>query len=212
MPRRIAPLGGRGDTAAADCARYCVLARELGASDARPMAAAEVVVDERVTLKCCVPKCFSYNTCANCPPHAPAQDRMRGIVAQYRHAVALRLAVPAAVIVRDRATIAERVAAYQALFAIVDRVESAAFYDGHYLAVGFGAGSCRSTFCGTQPCAVLAGTKCRRALKARPSLEAVGIDAFRLAAGLGWEMHPIGSDAAAAEIPGGNLLGLVLVA
>jgi len=82
---------------------------------------------------------------------------------------------PPEVIVRDKATIKERVAAYQDVYKIVSEIESMAFYDGHYLAFGFGAGSCRHTFCGQEKtCQAMQGERCRFSLLARSSMEAVG--------------------------------------
>jgi hypothetical protein len=43
-------------------------------------------------------------------------------------------------------------------------------------------------------------------------MEAVGIDCYRIAVELGWEIYPLGSDAAAGCAPHGLLMGLVLVA
>jgi predicted metal-binding protein len=93
----------------------------------------------------------------------------------------------------------------------VNNLESDAFYDGHYLSVGFGAGSCKSTFCHDRDCTVLRGEKCRLALRARPSMEAVGIDCYRIATELGWDIYPIGSDAKPACMPHGTLMGLVMI-
>jgi predicted metal-binding protein len=194
-----------------DAEEYARLALELGASAARVIPADTVVFDDRVTLKCAVPKCFGYGTCANCPPHAPSPEIMRGVVVQYDTAVALRLDVPPQVIVRDRETKEERVKAYARVFSIVSALESAAFYDGHYLSVAFAAGSCKSTLCGDLECAVLSRQKCRHNLISRPSMEAVGIDCFKLAIGLGWDIYPVGSGATVARVPGGALLGLVFV-
>ena len=53
--------------------------------------------------------------------------------------------------------------------------------------------------------------KCRLSLRARPSMEAVGVNCFRLATELGRQIYPIGSDAKADSIPFGTLMGLVLV-
>jgi predicted metal-binding protein len=196
----------------ADAQRYAALALELGASAAQVVSATKVLIDERVTLKCAVPKCFGYGTCANCPPYAPSADSMRAVVARYATAVVLRLEVVPEVLVRDRTTIQERVDAYKNMFSIVGRLESAAFYDGHYLSAGFAAGSCKSTFCHDVECAVLARQKCRHNLVSRPSMEAVGIDCFTLAAELGWDMYPVGSSAVAPKVPSGSLLGIVFVA
>ncbi|MBN1320462.1 MAG: DUF2284 domain-containing protein [Thermoleophilia bacterium] len=194
-----------------DAERYALLAVELGGTAAKTIPAAAVAIDDRVTLKCAVPTCFGYGTCANCPPHAPSAERMRSIVAKYNVAVALRLDVPPRVIVRDRSTITERVEAYKKVFSIVSALESAAFYDGHYLAAGLAAGSCKSTFCHDVECAVLQRQKCRHNLVARPSMEAVGIDCYALAISLGWDAFPIGSGATAERVPAGALLGLLLV-
>lgn len=214
MGKRIAPADPVKAAAslAADARRYADLALELGASAAEVVPASAVTVDERVPLKCAVPKCFGYGVCANCPPHAPSAEQTRGAVARYQTAVAFRVDVPPAVIVRDRETIEERVGAYKKTFSTTSALESAAFYDGHYLAIGFAAGSCKSTFCHNLPCAVLAGEKCRHNLIARPSMEAVGIDCFALADTLRWTMYPIGSSAAAEDVPAGSLMGIIFVA
>ncbi|MBC7294670.1 MAG: hypothetical protein H5T84_11350, partial [Thermoleophilia bacterium] len=97
---------------------YADLAVQLGMSEARVIDTAQIVVDERVALKCSVPKCFGYGTCANCPPHAPTPEEIRRIVNQYRRAVVMRLDVRPEAIVRDRATIEERVQAYQNVFRV----------------------------------------------------------------------------------------------
>ena len=194
-----------------DAGRYARMAEELGASVAEVIPAASIVIDDRVTIKCAVPTCFGYGTCANCPPHSPSAERMRSIAAQYSVAVVFRLDVPPRIIVRDRDTIIERVDAYKKVFSIVSALESAAFYDSHYLATGLAAGSCKSTFCHNVDCAVLQKQKCRHSLVARPSMEAVGIDCYALAGSLDWDIWPIGSAAGADRVPGGSLLGLLLV-
>jgi predicted metal-binding protein len=170
-----------------------------------------VPIDERVALKCRIPKCFGYGTCANCPPHSLTPEETRKIAALYRYGVLMKIDVPPPIIVRDRETIKQRVGAYQNMFDLVSRIESESFYDGYYLSVGFAAGSCKSTYCYNVDCTVLHGEKCRLALRARPSMEAVGIDCYRLATEQGWDILPIGSSADAGSISQGTLMGLVLV-
>jgi predicted metal-binding protein len=194
-----------------DVERYCTRATELGAADARVVRAVDVPIDERVALKCSIPKCFGYGTCANCPPHSLSPEETRRIAALYRYGVLMKIDVPPPVIVRDRETIKERVEAYQNMFDLVSRIESESFYDGYYLSVGFAAGSCKSTYCYNVECTVLQGEKCRLTLRARPSMEAVGIDCYRLATEQGWNILPIGSSADAGCISHGTLMGLVLV-
>lgn len=210
---RIAPVdrARAAEALPADAERYSAMALDMGACRAGVVVSSRVRVDDRVVLKCAVPKCFGYNTCANCPPHAPSPDDMRRLLPQYDRAVVVGVGVRPEAIVRDRETIEERVEAYQTVSRIVSAVESAAFYDGHYLSVGFGAGSCKSIFCHKVDCAVLAGQKCRHDLIARPSMEAVGIDCFELASSLGWEIFPVGSSAQACEVPSGLLMGSVFI-
>jgi predicted metal-binding protein len=194
-----------------DLDSYVAKAIGLGATKASPVQTNDIVVDERVTLKCRIPKCFGYDSCIHCPPHTLKADETRRIVGLYRWGVVIGLEVPPSVIVRDKATFKERVHAYQTVFKVVNAVESAAFYDGHYLSVGFAAGSCKSTFCYDSECLALKGEKCRLTLRSRPSMEAVGIDCYRLATSIGWTIYPIGSDATADQVPCGTLMGLVLV-
>ncbi len=131
---------------------------------------------------------------------------------RFSWAVFFSIDVSPEVIVRDKATIKERVSAYQKVSKIVSALESLAFYDGHYLAFGLGAGSCRHTFCGKEEeCLALQGKKCRFALLARPSMEAVGIDVFKLAAQEGWEIYPIGSSIKADNVPKGVLNGILII-
>ena len=195
-----------------DLERYRQQALELGATQARIVQAEEIPVDERVTLKCQIPRCFGYGVSAHCPPNTMKPAELRDLLPKYHWAVFFILEVPPAVIVRDKATIKERVAAYQQVYKIVNELESAAFYDGHYLAFGFAAGSCRHTFCGQQEgCLAMEGKKCRFSLKSRPSMEAVGIDVYKMAAQAGWDIYPIGSDARPEDMPKGTLAGIVIV-
>jgi len=196
----------------ADLERYREKALKLGATRAKVIEAAEIPVDERVTLKCQIPRCFGYGAGAHCPPNTMKPGELREVLAKYQWAVFFIKDVPPEVIVRDKATIKERVAAYQEVFKIVSELESMAFYDGHYLAFGFAAGSCRHTYCGQQKsCQALEGKRCRFSLLSRPSMEAVGIDVYKMTAALGWDIYPIGSGAKPDEFPKGTLAGLVIV-
>jgi len=192
--------------------KYRVKAIELGATNAVIINTEDIPVDERVTLKCQIPRCFGYGTGAHCPPNTLKPSELREILKKYSRAVFFTKDVQPEVIVRDKATIKERVKVYQDLFDIVNKVESMAFYDGNYLAFGFGAGSCRHTYCGQlETCQALEGGKCRFSLRARPSMEAVGIDVYQMVASQGWDIYPIGSDAKPDAITKGTLAGIVIV-
>ncbi|MDR3590390.1 MAG: DUF2284 domain-containing protein [Negativicutes bacterium] len=187
-------------------------ALELGAARAAVIRAGTIPVDERVTLKCQIPRCFGYGASAHCPPNTLKPAELREQLKKYQWAVLFNIDAPADVIVRNKATIKERIAVYLEVFKIVSALESLAFYDGHYLAFGFGAGSCRHSFCSREEtCAAMEGKKCRFALKSRPSMEAVGIDVYSLVASVGWDIYPIGSGAAAEQVPKGTLAGIVII-
>jgi predicted metal-binding protein len=195
-----------------DLERYRAKALKLGATKAAIIKAGDIPVDPRVTLKCQIPRCFGYGAGAHCPPNTLKPTELQELLQKFHWAVFFILDVPPEVIVRDKATIKERVAAYQKVFKMVSEVESMAFYDGHYLAFGFAAGSCRHTFCGQQEsCQALEGKRCRFSLLSRPSMEAVGIDVYKMVAAQGWDIYPIGSSAKPADMPKGTLAGIVIV-
>ncbi|MGZ3596957.1 MAG: DUF2284 domain-containing protein, partial [Syntrophales bacterium] len=116
-----------------DLERYKAKAMELGATRATIINVKEIPVDERIVLKCQIPRCFGYGTSVHCPPHTLKPAELREILKGFQWAVLFTLDVPPEVIVRDRATIKEREAAYRKIFDIVGEIESMAFYDGHYL-------------------------------------------------------------------------------
>jgi predicted metal-binding protein len=195
-----------------DLEKYRQKALDLGASAAKIIRVENIPVDERVTLKCQIPRCFGYGAGAQCPPNTMKPAELREILKKYEWAVLFIKEVPSDVIVRDKSTIKERVAAYQQVYKMVSEVESAAFYDGHYLAIGFAAGSCRHTYCGQQEdCQAMQGKRCRFSLLSRPSMEAVGMDVYKMVADAGWEIYPIGSGAKPGDVPKGPLTGIVIV-
>jgi predicted metal-binding protein len=194
-----------------DLEKYRREAISLGATDSKIIKVEMIPIDDRVTLKCKVPQCFGYGTSANCPPHAIKPSELRELVKGYKYAILFKLDVRPEVIVRNRETILERVEAYKRIFEIASAIESMAFYDGYYLAAGFAAGSCKSTYCYKVECSALKGERCRNELKVRPSMEGVGIDVYKLATEVGWDIYPIGSGCDSKDIPRGSLMGLVLV-
>lgn len=194
-----------------DLERYRQYALELGASDARVIETSAIRVEEAVAFKCRVPQCFGYNTCAQCPPHAPKPSEIRQLLTGYSHGLLFVCHVDTAILKQDRKD-KERKAAFLRVLKMVSKLESAAFYDGHYLSAGFSAGSCFSSLCDPDlGCQVLKGEKCRFPLKARPSMEAVGIDVYGLIASVGLAIYPFGSNATTEEIPAGKLAGLLLI-
>ncbi len=193
-----------------DLGKFRQRALTLGATDARIITADMILIDERVRAKCIYPKCGSYGTNANCPPHAMDLDQVRKVVNNYRYAIFLRLEVPATEIASTEQKV--RVTSQRKNHEIVSRLEAEAFYDGYHLALGFAGGPCKRSFCPEVECqALIPGQGCRHPLRARSSMEAVGMNAFTMAANVGWDIYPIGVSSQPADVPHGNRLGLVLI-
>lgn len=191
-PRRIR-REVRDEELQEDLERYRRMAIELGAADARIVHASDVRVDERVLLKCMIPRCYSYGESPNCPPYTPSPDLMRKALSKYKYAVFFKLDVkPVEDFAHPELWHKGHIRHYTKVFEIVGRIEARAFNDGYYLAMGFGAGTCKVALCQGMYCQFLDSGRCRYPLKARPSMEAVGIDVFDLATKVGWEVYPIG--------------------
>lgn len=195
-----------------DLERYRRRAIELGATDAKIITTDMILIDERVRAKCIYPKCHSYGTNANCPPYAMELDMVRKVVSNFRYAIFYMLKVSAAEVagpeVREkRLSRPTQMKNYE----IASRLEAEAFYDGYHLAVGFSGGSCKNAFCPDQECSALKGEGCRQALRARSAMEAVGMNAYLMAARAGWDIYPIGRSLATSDVPHGIKLGLVLI-
>ncbi|MFC1964250.1 DUF2284 domain-containing protein [Chloroflexota bacterium] len=196
-----------------DLERYCQMALELGATDAKVISAEDILIDERVRAKCIYPKCRSYGTNANCPPYSMDLDQVRKTVSGFKYAVFIKTEVPSEMVAGKEARKKLRYASTaEKNYEIVSKIEAQAFYDGYYLALGFAGGPCKNVFCPDIECsALLPGKGCRHPLRARGSMEGVGMDAFRMAARAGWDVYPIGGSTSPSEVPYGVRLGLVLI-
>ncbi len=196
-----------------DLEKYRQRTLDLGATDAKIITTNMIVIDERVRAKCIYPKCYSYGTNANCPPYAMDLDLVRRIVANFRYGVFVRLQVPSEELAgpevrHKRLSVRSQVKIHE----IVSKVEAEAYYDGYYLALAFASGPCNRAFCPDDECsALIPGQACRHPLRARSSMEAVGMDAFAMAAKVGWDIYPIGASVQPSEVPCGTKLGLVLI-
>jgi len=132
-------------------AKYIKRAKELGARGAKVISAKSIVAAEWVLLKCQF-GCDGYGGCLTCPPHSPAPEMTRRMLAYYKRALLIR---------GDE---------YTDIRTIVVTLEREIFLDGYFKAFGMGAGPCNL-------CDECADT-CRHAEQTRPSLEACGIDVY----------------------------------
>jgi predicted metal-binding protein len=186
-------------------------ALEFGASMAEIIPADWVQIDERVRLKCAIPLCPYYNKSIHCPPHTPSIELMRKAIERYRHAILFALDVIPAECFSDRSKKQAAAKWSKKTFEIVGRLETLAFGRGYYLAMGYGQASCKKALCRQDTCLVLEGGKCPYPLKARPSMEAVGMDVFGLVAKTGWEIYPIYRSVRADEVPRALSVGIVFI-
>ncbi|MEN6321845.1 MAG: DUF2284 domain-containing protein [Syntrophaceae bacterium] len=148
------------------------LLKKMGASKVVLINSAEIIVDERVRLKCQVPVCDSYNKNLMCPPYMPSVAEFRKTLKKFKQGLLIQVS----------AELNERYANVpteeiflpaRKLHELVNIGEKEAFTAGFRFATGFIGGCCR--LC--DECVVVhGGTQCRFPFKARPSMEAMGID------------------------------------
>lgn len=204
----------------ADLEKYCNIAKELGATDAKFLKAEDIVVDDRTPIKCLYPKCHNVGISAYCPPSQLVipPSRTRELVKNYKYAIAVMIRVPADKYVTPEPYVsgkmqppAEARSSATKVWQIMAEIERRAFYDGYYFALGFGSGPCRSALCQGGECALIKGEQCKFPLRSRPACEAVGIDVFATATKLGWEIYPIGQCSVVTSQPYGMRMCVVLV-
>ena len=194
-------------------------ARELGADRAAPLPASSVVVDERVRLKCRVPRCSSYGRNLMCPPHVPGPDETRAALARYGDVLLVQQDIPVTQAEVDAALDGKSYAESRALPA-----EGGADGDGKKsTGEGAAAADCENDVVAAQNafaklmtaleteafklgyrfaaafaggdcvlCEVCEGVDdgvCRHPFEARPSAEAVGVDVIATARAAGLDIE-----------------------
>jgi len=179
----------------ADFERYRKLAIAHGAVDAKIISARDVKIDERVRLKCTIPRCARAGQTPNCPPFTPELEVVREAVARYSTAILVKCNVPLDEFVpgREENAAAQRQAMlfHKKGAEVVNEIERQAFRDGYHLAMGLSGGSCKDYLCEGQPCQFLENRICRFPLKSRPSIEAMGIDITTLINEAGWATYAL---------------------
>jgi len=128
--------------------------KKAGVIEARMISPADVETAAWVRLKCQF-GCDGYGLCLVCPPFTPTPEQMRKVLDGYKRAVLIHFEPDA-----DAK-------------AIVANLERQIFLLGCWKAFGLGAGPCY--FC--KECDI-EQKQCRHPERARPSMEACGIDVF----------------------------------
>jgi len=145
--------------------------KKKGASEVKIIKAADVIVDERVRLKCQVPICDSYGKNLMCPPYLPSVADFREALERYDRALLVQLSVALHRKGKGRAKAVFDPA--RVLHELINLGERLCFEAGYRFATGLIGGCCK--LCET--CIVLEPEgHCRHPFRARPSMEAMGID------------------------------------
>lgn len=186
---------------------------ELGASMAEIIPSEWVEIDERVRLKCANPLCAYYGMCIHCPPHHGFEPEfMRRALSRYSWAILFGLDVKP--VEHFAGNSVERQAGTQwskKCMEITGQIETLAFGNGYYLALGLSQSCCLRALCQQDRCLVLGGGKCPYPLKSRSSIECLGVDVFRLVTKVGWDIYPIYRSVDPNEVPRALAVGIVFI-
>lgn len=212
----LTPLGrAKGEDASeAGLERYRKLALEAGASAAVIIPASDAIVDERVRLKCLVPRCLRAGETPNCPPHAPDLDLTRKAIGRFSWAVLFHCRVEpledfSPGTGKTQADKRRVLSFHRQGSDVIYALERQAYKDGYHLALGLGGGSCKDYLCQGMLCQFLDSGRCRFPHRARPAMEAMGIDVIDLINKVGWEAYALLDDLS--SVPCGITVGIVFI-
>ena len=148
-----------------------------GANHAKQVDPRSVVTAHWVRLKCQF-GCPGYDKGYCCPPHTPTPEESRRILGEYTRAILFHIEVP---------HMAEKEKHYRKYFDMLTELEGEMFKDGYYKAFVFLSGPCR--ICKT--CSKEQGKPCTFLGKARPCMEACGMDVYLTARNNGFFIKPL---------------------
>lgn len=163
-----------------------VEAKKLGATSAKLISARDIVLDERVRLKCIAPRCENYDRHLLCPPNLMSIGEFRKIIELYHRAILLQLESSVDSLDKSKSGLsgdltktlarkAPHLVWERKLHQIINGVERSAFKRGFYLAAGLIGSDC--SLC--DECVGLGQRPCRHPFEARPSMQALGIDVLK---------------------------------
>lgn len=156
---------------------------ELGARDSKIIPVSTVKTAAWVRNKCRF-GCDGFGERLTCPPYSPTPEETQKVLDCFKKAILVHTEKGSKKDISD----------------IVVKLEREAFLSGYYKAFAMGAGPCR--ICPS--CNVKA--LCRQPYKARPSMEACGIDVYQTARNNGFAIETLDSTHCKA-----NYFGIVLI-
>jgi len=167
---------------------------KAGASNAKLIDVKDIVVDERVRLKCSVPRCYGYGNCLVCPPHTMSVKEFKEILKRYGKALIVQIESDLNSLdksevsgISDPKVYKEQLDLHRPIRMkfndLMDNMEKEAFKLGFPYAASFGAGRC--DLCGEDVCPGIQDGICRHPFRARPAMEGMGIDVQKTAGNAG---------------------------
>ena len=160
-----------------ELSRLKELAIKLGAEDAVELPAEKVVVRDWVRWKCRF-GCGEYGRRLTCPPLSPSPEETRRVLREYNLCLLVRFG-PCV-----EAGYGDGVNVHEVMF----ELERAAFLMGYYSAFALASGPC--PYC--EECTLKEGS-CRHPERARPSMEACGIDVYATSRNAGYDLKVVTS-------------------
>jgi predicted metal-binding protein len=175
------------------------LALESGAADAKIIPANQVVIEDRVVLKC--KSCNHYGETLACPPYTPTAEQFRKIVSEYSYAMFMKFTTSAScgpevypylMTYQTNPSLSQDIkdkaakfwqewkdSKHKMLVSVVD-LEKAAMKQGYSLAMAFISGHCQlCEKCNTE------SQICRHPELMRISEDAIGLNVKKTAANAG---------------------------
>ena len=148
--------------------KFCELAVDMGAVDAKLIGTDQIVIRNWVRWKCRF-GCPNYGKCFTCPPYTPTPQEMRNVLDEYSVALFFRY----------ESSTSENLAF---------KLERQIFLEGYPAAFALTSGSCK--LC--SECRVETG-HCVKPVEARPSMESCGISVFETANNVGYKLEMLTS-------------------
>jgi len=173
-----------------------------GASSVKVIDAKDIIIDKRARLKCAIPLCPSYDSHLLCPPNLMAVEEFKEIIGLYEKALILQVEADydsldksdkeldgelCELIENDTRTPEWELKLHK----LVNRLEASAFKRGFRFAAGLIGGEC--SLC-KECVGVRSEEACRHPFRARPSMEAMGIDVHETCAKAGLPLSLSSSD------------------
>jgi predicted metal-binding protein len=169
---------------------YCKKALEMGIDGAKLIEPGSVITAEWVRMKCQF-GCPGFRKRLCCPPHTPTPVITRRVIDSYKKAILFH---------KGLKNSEERLEQRKVFNETIVYLEKEIFLDGYYKAWSMGSGACRL-------CKECNPTGlCKHGFRARPPMEACGIDVFKTARDNGFPIEVVRTREG--EM---NVFGLILV-